>query len=67
MDDKEIVGTVVCDLRPYIELVYLRTEDGWQYVFYSDTPGLDLSTVKEGQTYRCIVTKLGIVKKAELL
>ena len=62
----EIIAEVFADLRPDFGLVYLKSIDGTRCVFNAETPGVDLTQVKEGQIYLCTLNK-GKVLKAKLI
>lgn len=65
---RDVICTVRCVLYGSFELAYLIDKDNHRYAFNNKTPGVDLSTVEEGQQYRCSVTKnLGIVRWATRL
>ena len=67
----EEVRIVECEVYATVEeykVAYLRDDGNFGYVFNKKTPGINVLEVKEGQRYRCAVTKkLGIVRSAVLL
>ena len=71
IDYMEEIRIVECEVYATVEeykVAYLRDDGNFGYVFNKKTPGINVLEVKEGQRYRCAVTKkLGIVRSAVLL
>lgn len=67
VETREVDTTVVAVIPEYHQ-AELTTADGFRYALTERTPGVRLSSIREGQHFRCIVTvRYPRVLRAELL
>jgi len=67
-DDVDSVDATVFACIPEFELVMVRTADNYQYALTTNTAGVALASLSEGQRLRCAVTRhLGRVLSATTL
>ena len=55
-EETRIVETTVFAVLEVFNQVRVKTDDGYRYAITAKTPGIDWSTLKEGQRVVCTVT-----------
>lgn len=64
----EVIEGEVIGIAPSFHQAQVETPDGRAYALTFRTPGISIDAVREGQRYRCLVTRrLAKVLRAELI
>src|SRR5690349_10946947 len=64
----EVIEGEVIGVTPSFHQAQVETPDGRAYALTFRTPGISIEAVREGQRYRCLVTRrLAKVLRAELI